>query len=1507
MFKKLKDKLAEEVKSSPQRIQQFAQAAQAAVTSASSSISDITNSDLFSIGDNEGQAGQTAKQSTSTAQANAFQEVSLMQSSGHTSSEPMNFAINHEDNPRQRRLSNSSFASDISFRLPSYESPSMYHLQSDMEVSASEAEERGFSSGAVSLDRVTKEQLYAAYRRTQERYTKYRTQYADLARHYKLLERENAKARSVLVETQDKALRRISELREQCSLEQSAKAHLEKALRVEIEERNLKIEALNTKISLLQNINESNIRTPENVREKPLVDSKKSNENDVQLINLSPESEDAKLSNNEVPTNEQGNLASKLEKMEQLLNKYKESLKSSKEKNSQLTIELTKISTELDNQMKENNKLKAFEVQLVEARQKIQELNIMNEELQNKVNTYDFAKTKELTTLEMDLQKSKEEIVQLRGKIDIFSKREEEYAISLAENKLSIHKELESKESEIKSLKDHLSAAKKELQSLNIIINDYKNNVTALEEERSKLNNEVNESNLNKAKITEMESQILVLTQKCQSLEQLRVKSEEEIKCLQLQMKQETAEKLAMIDRNDYLENRNALLVEENTKRTSQITHLENELLLLKKENASGLNESAKQQLIDEIEFWKAKFNNLEAEIQDERVELAKLQTEIEKLLRNHELIQSQNSELHGLLEELKTENSTLRQKVSQNINNITSWESIADKVKDLQKTLKFISNDTKTFKKSVNDEIPEMRKNIATLDIFSQDFVTLKNKYDKLESDYQILQNDAKSLTEELSRCSEELNTVKANHEHLNSQIQLNVTEKLELQKEMQILSDKFNANTTELKSVKNDKQILTAKLEEVENKCLHLQAAVDDGNNHQKEIQNLSDKFNATTQELNSVKNEKQILIAKLEEVENKCLHLQTALDDGNNHQKEMQNLTDKLNATTQELKSIKNDKQILIAKLEEVENKCLHLQTAVDDGNNHQKEIQNLSDKFNATTQELNSVKNDKQILIAKLEEVENKCLHLQAAVDDGNNHQKEIQNLSDKFNATTQELKSVKNDKQILIAKLEEVENKCLHLQAAVDDGNNQYLEALDNLKVIQDEKRTLVKKIDKIEKENELLNTELEKLKIKHKDDISHITSINSEKEQLLQAVEDKEKLIEKNNQKVTMLSQENITLKNQCESIANSVKDLEDELNEVRKSHADIEGEKDRLTSLIEILEKKEQAKEISNKDIQTEINLPSNTNSSPTSKDNDEIISLLKNIDELNLKNSKYEDDIKHLKETITQLTNKNVEITEDNLKKVNSITAKCQELQNDYDMIKEENRRLHSDIEGLQTYLAKISKENGVLNDKLRELIASSENTIRSDYQSNELLELQNEVLADKEKIDDLTRENTLLIEENLELKDQLQSQNYADTKNSTNNNENDAVTAEKYNNLLGTKNELEEKVNCLEQMNRSINGNMQQIQGSNEKLKLTNEKLERRLDEALVSLRHLHSLQENTELEYLKNILYEYLTGSGTHSVTLAKVLAAVVKFDDKQTQQVLQKEKERQGILRQLGLL
>lgn len=63
---------------------------------------------------------------------------------------------------------------------------------------------------------------------------------------YKILKYLNFQ--SVLSETQDKALRRIAELKEQCFLEQKAKAHLEDALRNDLEEKDHTIDALKTKV-----------------------------------------------------------------------------------------------------------------------------------------------------------------------------------------------------------------------------------------------------------------------------------------------------------------------------------------------------------------------------------------------------------------------------------------------------------------------------------------------------------------------------------------------------------------------------------------------------------------------------------------------------------------------------------------------------------------------------------------------------------------------------------------------------------------------------------------------------------------------------------------------------------------------------------------------------------------------------------------------------------------------------------------------------------------------------------------------------------------------------------------------------------------------------------------------------------------------------------------------------------------------------------------------------------
>lgn len=98
---------------------------------------------------------------------------------------------------RTRRLSNSSMASDVSFRLPTFDSSaSAYNFHSDLDASASEFEDSASTVGyEAQLDVISKDKLYDAYKKSSERYQKYRSKYTELVRRYRDLERDNNKAR----------------------------------------------------------------------------------------------------------------------------------------------------------------------------------------------------------------------------------------------------------------------------------------------------------------------------------------------------------------------------------------------------------------------------------------------------------------------------------------------------------------------------------------------------------------------------------------------------------------------------------------------------------------------------------------------------------------------------------------------------------------------------------------------------------------------------------------------------------------------------------------------------------------------------------------------------------------------------------------------------------------------------------------------------------------------------------------------------------------------------------------------------------------------------------------------------------------------------------------------------------------------------------------------------------------------------------------------------------------
>ncbi|VVC94167.1 unnamed protein product [Leptidea sinapis] len=1003
-------------------------------------------------------------------------------------------------------------------------------------------------------------------------------------------------AQNVLVETQDKALRRISELKEQCSLEQSAKAHLEKALRVELDEKSMKIDALSTQISLIQN---------KNIHEKDFQNSNENINNQVQLITLNDEHESEE--NLQSPTaTETVVLNNKIEKLEQLLSKYKESLKLSKEKNSQLSTDIQKLALEIESVSKENDKLKSECERVSEDKKLIKELLEKNEVLENTNKALEFSKNKEIAITASSLKIAEQEISSLQKNIEDLKKREEEYAISLAENKLSIHKELEDKEAEIKSLKESVSISQTEHNELNKIINESKNKIVELENERSAMLKDLTEVNSLRTKIHEISLDNNVLLEQIKTFDNNKGRLDEEYKCLELQLKQETAEKLAMIDRNVYLESRNTQLTEENIKKSTHINSLEAQLLEL-----NAKIESIQAHKSDgETAELKIKCNNLESEIQEERVELVKLQTEIEKLLYHHETLQNQNLELNIALDLLKTENDTLQQKLSKMNEMNTCFNECKLKLTEIRKMINIASKDSKSLRDQILSELlPKVREAI-------------------------IKQN---------SLIQEELETSKAEFHDRNNTL---------------------NVTNSELK-FKHDQFIKDMELLEEENKRLKVN------------LQEKDSDYSKLLEMKNLISAEQEQRIGNLDK---NCEKL-----------------------------SEDNKKLLEVVGLSET------------NINNLKKELNMIQSKNNSNLEQLTILMDEKRQLLEK------------TIVQD--------KSIKDILN----DLKSSKADYNNLLQSSTEIKNSNLKLEREWNELSNQY----NNLEI---ERSTLAAEIEKLKEE---LITEKKSLKL----------------------------LLDKSLQSQTTQTDKNDNI----------------------------------LTEKI-----------------------------------------------------------------------------------------CKCDELKGD-------NKRLCSDIDGLQIYLSKISKENSDLNDKLREIIATSDNLPdKSDNFINDMDILKTEIRVGKDKIDDLLRENSLLIEENLELKDQIQSQLNTEpskvmksiqlTSNTPIINMN-----EKYDKLLQRKQDLESRITELEQMNNSLNKNVDHNQEKCEKLKTSNEKLQRKLDEALVSLRHLHSLEENTELEYLRNILYEYLTGAGTHSLTLAKVLSAVVKFDNKQTEQVLQKEKERQGLLRQLGLL
>ncbi|XP_047208230.1 golgin subfamily A member 4 isoform X3 [Girardinichthys multiradiatus] len=298
---------------------------------------------------------------------------------------------------------------------PAYDPPS------DIE---SEAEDPPGSAEALS-----KEQLLHRLLQVERSLGKYRGKYSELVTAYRTVQREKEKTQTILSQSQDKALRRIGELREELQMDQQAKKHLQDEFDAALEEKDQMITVLQTQVALFKKQVKGVSDGPhpsegDALQSEVASDSTSAAQSPSKEQRLEPEI--AEVEGNSDPARLIEALQKRVKRQENLLQKCKEVMRTHKEQSTQLSSENEALQEQLQERLQELEKMKDLH-------------------------------TTEKTKL----------ITQLRDAKNLIEQLEQDKGMVIAETKWQMHETLEMKEEEIAQCRSRLQQAvaqKEELQ-----------------------------------------------------------------------------------------------------------------------------------------------------------------------------------------------------------------------------------------------------------------------------------------------------------------------------------------------------------------------------------------------------------------------------------------------------------------------------------------------------------------------------------------------------------------------------------------------------------------------------------------------------------------------------------------------------------------------------------------------------------------------------------------------------------------------------------------------------------------------------------------------------------------------------------------------------------------------------------------------------------------------------------------------------------------------------------
>ncbi|XP_029399584.1 golgin subfamily A member 4 isoform X2 [Mus pahari] len=897
MFKKLKQKISEE----QQQLQQAIAPAQASSSSSTPTrprsrtssfpeqLDDVTpNRELLA-----GMVAEPAFLSEYTIFAlDSFKQPKTQTGSVNASIQATKSpdGVNKDESPPSQSGDTQTFAQKLQLRVPSMESlfrspikESLFRSskeslvrtssreslsQLDLDCSAatfdppsdmeSEAEDAPWNS-----DSLNREQLLQRLRRMERSLSSYRGKYSELVTAFQTLQREKKKLQGILSQSQDKSLRRISELREELQMDQQAKKHLQEEFDACLEEKDQYINVLQTQVSLLKQRLQNGPMNADAPKPLPPEELQAEVHSDMDRTEEQMEGVREPVGGG-TSTKTLEMLQQRVKRQENLLQRCKETIGSHKEQCSLLLSEKEALQEQLDERLQELEKMK--ELHMAEKTKLITQLrdakNLIEQLEQDKGMVITETKRQMLETLEL----KEDEIAQLRSHIKQMTTQGEE----LREQKeKSERAALYEQDWAFEELEKALSTAQKTEDAQRRMKVEMDEQIKAVErageEERVRLQHELSRVRQEAASMAKKNSEEQAAALQKLHAEELASKEQELSRRLEAR-ERELQEQMRIAlekSRSEYLK----LTQEKEQQESLALEELELQKKAILKENENKLQELGK-----EAEAYRTRIleleTSLEKSLQESKTQSEHLAVHLEAEKNKH------NKELTALAEQHRTEVEVLQQQQD------SLW---TERLQSLSQQHQAAVEELREKYQQEKDALLKEKESLFQAHIQDMNAKTLE----KLEKKQMELESVSSELSEALSardQLAEELSVLRGDADKMKQALEAELEEqRRHHQREVGSISEQqeLTIRRTE-KALKDEISRLGGLLEEKDEHLKERQARVQDLEAHlQKsagELQQAVAKLDLLHSQQSTAREQTGAYEEQLAQMQQKVLELET-----------------------------------------------------------------------------------------------------------------------------------------------------------------------------------------------------------------------------------------------------------------------------------------------------------------------------------------------------------------------------------------------------------------------------------------------------------------------------------------------------------------------------------------------------------------------------------------------------------------------------------------------------